>query len=196
MNPVSLRLLNQQLIAPQYANPEQVVSHFGAMQAQEYRLMRWAVAMRTKNPTCDSFQKAFNEGRIIRLHLMRGTWQLIAGEDYHWMMDLFTPKATSVIKGWMSANKIFIPDTELYSIRDILVQTAEKGSVTREDFKRDLEAKHIAMDDHRVSYHIRYAELDGVLCSGDLLPMKATYTFTENKIRTHQKLIETKHCID
>ena len=42
MNPTAIRLLNQQLIAPQYSNPAEVVSFMGAMQAQEYRMMRWA----------------------------------------------------------------------------------------------------------------------------------------------------------
>lgn len=45
-----------------------------------------------------------------------------------------------------------------------------------------LSAKGITMDDHRLSYHIRYAELDGVICSGDLLPMKTTYALSERKI--------------
>ena len=35
MNPIAIRLLNQQLIAPQYSNPAEVVSFMGAMQAQE-----------------------------------------------------------------------------------------------------------------------------------------------------------------
>ena len=48
MNPISIRLLNQQLIAPQFSKPEEVVSHFGAMQAHEYRMMRWAVEMHTR----------------------------------------------------------------------------------------------------------------------------------------------------
>lgn len=50
MNPVSARLLNQQLICPQFSTPYDVVSWMGAIQAQEYRMMRWAVGMRTKKP--------------------------------------------------------------------------------------------------------------------------------------------------
>ena len=42
MNPIAIRLLNQQLVAPQFKTPEEVVSYMGAMQAQEYRMMRWA----------------------------------------------------------------------------------------------------------------------------------------------------------
>ncbi len=51
MNPIAIRLLNQQLIAPQFSTPTEVVSYMGAMQAQEYRMMRWAVAMRTRRPS-------------------------------------------------------------------------------------------------------------------------------------------------
>ena len=55
MNPVAVRLLNQQLIAPQFKDPAEVVSHMGAIQAQEYRMMRWAVAMRTSKPSHKAF---------------------------------------------------------------------------------------------------------------------------------------------
>ena len=96
MNPVALRLLNQQLIAPLFKTPTEVVSYMGAMQAQEYRMMRWAVAMRTKKPSATAFKRAFDSGQIIRLHLMRGTWQLVAIEDYWPFLHLCGPKAISV----------------------------------------------------------------------------------------------------
>ncbi|MCQ2282176.1 MAG: winged helix DNA-binding domain-containing protein [Bacteroidales bacterium] len=187
MNPISIRLLNQQLVAPRYSKPEEVVAHFGAMQAQEYRLMRWAVAMRTAKPSEKAFVQAFNQGKIVRLHLLRGTWQLVSAQDYWWMLDLCASKARKVISGWMSANKITIPDTELYAIREILVEAADKkDSVTKEDFEEALASKGIAMDSHRLSYHIRFAELEGILCSGSLLPMKATYALSSKKIATQE----------
>ena len=188
MNPVAIRLLNQQLVAPQFSDPAEVVSHLGAMQAQEYRLMRWAVAMRTKKPSAKAFKKAFDDGRIIRLHLMRGTWQLVAAEDYWSLLELCAAKAISVTKGWMSSNKISLPDDELMRIREILAQTAsDKGSIIKEDFIQALAEKDIHMDDHRLSYHIRMAELSGMLCSGNLLPLKASYALTTNKVKPKEK---------
>ena len=71
----------------------------GAMQAQEYRMMRWAVEMRTKKPSHKAFKEAYDSGQIIRLHLMRGTWQLVSAEDYWWMIDLCAPKAIAITKG-------------------------------------------------------------------------------------------------
>ena len=183
MNPVAIRLLNQQLISPQLSDPAEVVSHLGAMQAQEYRMMRWAVEMRTQKPSHKAFKKAFDSGRIVRLHLMRGTWQLVSAEDYWMMIGLCAPKAIAVTKGWMSSNKISIPDEELMRVRDILTQTADQlGSVTKEDFVDALSKENMNMDDHRLSYHIRMAEISGILCSGELLPRKATYALTAKKV--------------
>ena len=189
MNPIAIRLLSQQLVAPQYSDPAEVVSYMGAMQAQEYRMMRWAVAMRTRRPSHKAFKKAFDSGQIIRLHLMRGTWQLLSAEDYWMMIGLCAPKAIAVTKGWMSSNKISIPDDELYRVRDILAQTAaDLGSATKEDFVGTLVAKGLRMDDHRLSYHIRMAEFAGTLCSGNLLPMKATYSLTAEKVKETAKM--------
>ena len=187
-NPATIRLLNQQLAAPQFSDPAELVGYMGAMQAQEYRMMRWAVAMRTQKPSAKAFKQAFDNGRIIRLHLMRGTWQLVAAEDYWMMIDLCANKAIAVTKGWMSSNKISIPDEELTKVRDILAQTAaDLGSATKEDFVSALAEKDIRMDDHRLSYHIRMAEMSGTLCSGNMLPMKATYALTANKVKTKEK---------
>ena len=187
-NPATIRLLNQQLVASQFSDPAELVGYMGAMQAQEYRMMRWAVAMRTRKPSAKAFKQAFDNGRIIRLHLMRGTWQLVAAEDYWMMIDLCANKAIAVTKGWMSSNKISIPDEELTNVRDILAQTAaDLGSATKEDFVSALAEKDIRMDDHRLSYHIRMAEMSGTLCSGNLLPMKATYALTANKVKLKEK---------
>ncbi len=189
MNPITIRLLNQQLICPQFSTSTEVVRYMGAMQAQEYRMMRWAVAMRTRKPSLKAFKKAFDEGQIIRLHLMRGTWQLVSAEDYWSMIHLFAPKAIAVTKGWMSSNKITIPDEELMRVRVILVRTAaDKRSVTKEDFVQALAKKNLQMDDHRLSYHIRMAEMAGILCSGDLQPMKATYALAADKVKSSVKM--------
>ena len=185
MNPIAIRLLNQQLICPQFNNPEDVVSYMCAMQAQEYRMMRWAVEMRTRKPSAKAFKEAFDSGRIIRLHLMRGTWQLISADNYWPLLELCAPKSIAVTKGWMSSNKISIPDDELMRVRDILAQTAtDKKSVTKEDFIDALGKKDIRMDEHRLSYHIRMAEMSGIICSGDLLPMKATYALTADNVKS------------
>ena len=189
MNPISQRLLSQQLICPQFSTPGEVVSWMGAVQAQDHKGMRWAVAMRTKKPSLKAFQKAFNAGEIVRFHLMRGTWQLVAAEDYWPFIELCAPKAIAVTKGWMTSNRIHIPNDELYRIREILCRiVADKRSATKEDIVQGLAERDIRMDDHRLSYHLRMAEFAGVLCSGDLLPMKASYALSADKLRASAQI--------
>ena len=184
MNPVAIRLLSQQLVSPQFGDPADVVRHMGAVQAQEYRMMRWAVAMRTRKPSALAFKRAYDSGQIVRLHLMRGTWQLVAAEDYWPLLQLCAPKAIAAIHGWMRSNGISIPEAEVQTVRDILAQTAADGggTVTKEDFGQALVARGITIDDHRLSYHLRMAELSGTLCSGELLPMRATYALAVGKV--------------
>ena len=166
-----------------FSDPAQVVDYMGAVQAQEYRMMRWAVAMRTSKPSASAFRRAYDSGHIIRLHLIRGTWQLVSSADYWPMLGLCAPRAIADTKGWMSSNRITIPDDEVMRVRDILAQTvADRGSATKEDFVAALALKGIQMDAHRLSYHIRMSEMSGTLCSGELQPMKATYALATDKV--------------
>lgn len=187
MNPTTLRLLSQHLVSPQFASPSEVVAHFGAMQAQDYRMVQWAVAMRTKNPKSSDYAKAFNNGEIIRMHLLRGTWQLVSSKDYRWMLNLCAPKSRMIINGWMKSNGISISEEEYQEIREIITETADH-SVTKFDFAASIENKGIVIDDHRLSYHIRMAELDGLICSGNIHSSKSTYILTSLKIPETQSI--------
>lgn len=183
MNPVSARLLNQQLICPQFSTPHEVVSWMGAMQAQEYRMMRWAVEMRTKRPSAKTFEKAYNEGQIVRVHLFRTTWQLVAGEDLQWMLDLCRDNALRGMAGWMHSNGVDIPEAEQAQIQQIFHDHLSKSRIAQKaDFEAALRDKGITMDEHRLSYHIRLAEYSGLLCSGDLFPMKHSYALAADKL--------------
>ena len=183
MNPVSARLLGQQLAAPQFTEPAEVVSWFGAMQAQDYRAMRWAVAMRTRKPSFKAFEKAFNDGRIIRTHLQRTTWQLVSREDYFWMLDICRSKALAGLRGWMHSNGIDIPNDEKARIQALMAEfMAGKRCVLKEDIDNALKERGVFMDEHRLSYHLRLAEYDGLVCSGDLHPTKRTLALVSEKI--------------
>ena len=183
MNPVSARLLGQQLAAPQFTEPAEVVSWFGAMQAQDYRAMRWAVAMRTRKPSFKAFEKAYNDGRIIRTHLQRTTWQLVSREDYFWMLDICRSKALAGLRGWMHSNGIDIPNDEKARIQALMAEfMAGKRCVLKEDIDNALKERGVFMDEHRLSYHLRLAEYDGLVCSGDLHPTKRTLALVSEKI--------------
>ena len=183
MNPISARLLSQQLISPQFVSPHDAVEWMGAMQAQDYRMIRWAVGMRTLRPSASAFEKDFNEGRIVRTHLFRTTWQLVAGEDLGWMLELCRDSALRGLRGWMKTNGVFIPEAEQAAVQQVFTDVLSKNrSVLKSDFATALAERGMAMPDQRLSYHIRLAEYSGMLCSGDLHPLKKSYALTAEKL--------------
>ena len=183
MNPVSARLLNQQLICPQFSSPHDVVEWMGAVQAQEYRMMRWAVGMRMKKPSGKAFEKDYNEGKIVRGHLFRTTWQLVSGEDWRWMLEFCRTNALRGMAGWMKSNGISIPEAEQEIIQQIFSDYLRRNRIAQKaDFTEAVKDKGITMDEHRLSYHIRLAEYSGLLCSGDLFPMKHSYALVDMKL--------------
>ena len=182
MNPVSARLLSQQLASPQFKDPAEVVSWFGAMQAQDPRSMRWAVAMRTKRPSYKAFEMAFNEGKIVRAHLLRCTWQLVLAEDYHWIRQLIYDKGLSVMNGWTSSMGFKFTDKE----KDITLSTiervvGERGVTTEDEITEALLQAGIPREHLIYSHHLRMAELEGLVCSGPLGP-KSTYMLARERI--------------
>ena len=54
MNIPNIRLLNQQLSNPLFREPKELVSWMGAMQAQNYSMVKWAVGMRLKSASLSS----------------------------------------------------------------------------------------------------------------------------------------------
>jgi hypothetical protein len=88
----SIRLHNQHLSAPRYTNPGDVVRWFGAMQAQDFAAAKWALALRCINQTDASIEQAFNEGKILRTHIMRPTWHFVHPEDIRWILALTSPQ--------------------------------------------------------------------------------------------------------
>lgn len=189
MNPIAIRLLSGQLASPQFSQPGDIVEHFGAMQAQDYRMMRWAVVMRMRHPSAKAFSKAFAEGEIVRLHLLRGTWQIVSRRDYPWMLRLFSDKAERTVRGWMRQNGVSIGGKELHDVRDIMERECSKrGSATKENFATALAHRGVSMDGHRLGYHIRLAEISGTLCSGRLTPMRATYALSSGRVETKTEM--------
>ena len=68
-----LRLQSQHLAEPQFTEPKQIVKWMGAVQAQDYGGAKWALGQRLKDCNDDLVEKAFNNGDIIRTHVMRPT---------------------------------------------------------------------------------------------------------------------------
>ncbi|WP_419647898.1 DNA glycosylase AlkZ-like family protein, partial [Victivallis vadensis] len=81
MNIPLLRVLNQQLLRPQFRNPAELVSWMGAVQAQDFHWMKWALGVRLRPTGIGKIDNALKQGEILRLHIMRPTWHFVAAKD-------------------------------------------------------------------------------------------------------------------
>jgi len=82
----STRLANQQIAGSAFTKVNELISHMGAIQAQDYAMAKWAIGKRLPHATDDSVEAAIAKGEILRIHLLRPTWHLVAADDIHWLL--------------------------------------------------------------------------------------------------------------
>ncbi len=133
MNIPNIRLISQQLTDPQFSNVHELVSWMGMLQAQDYKMMRWATGIRIKHPSMKEFRKAYSSGAVIRTHLFRCTWQLVAAEDVRWMLNLCSDKNKRAINGYTAYRGRIISEKE-YGHANELIHRALSG---QESMKKD-----------------------------------------------------------
>ncbi|HIW44540.1 MAG TPA: winged helix DNA-binding domain-containing protein [Candidatus Prevotella stercoripullorum] len=183
MNIPNIRLLNQQLVAPEFTDVHDLVAYMGMLQAQEYRMMRWAVGIRMKRPSMAAFRSAYNSGRIVRTHLFRCTWQLVAAEDLRWMLKLCADRNKAVINGYTAYQGRTIEEWE-YDRANSLIRQALAGRRSTAKTKLVERLAELGLSDtaHAMSIFLRRAELDGIICSGELNGKENTYALIDERI--------------
>src|SRR6266478_9224052 len=86
------RLRAQRLTGKPVASPVDVVRWLGAVQSQDYAGAKWALARRSRAATDAALDRLFDDGAILRTHVLRPTWHFVLPEDVRWMLDLTGPK--------------------------------------------------------------------------------------------------------
>lgn len=128
------RLHNQAIAKPGFTKPEHVVKHLIAMQAQEYAQAKWAIGLRCTGIHDTDVEKAFNDGKIIRTHMMRPTWHFVCPEDLRWMQELTAHRvhaASASMYGKTELNAKI-----LKRAMDTIAQALQGGNfLTREELK-------------------------------------------------------------
>jgi len=88
---LGLRLSSLLLRAP-CSSVEEIVSWFGAMQAQDVNSVLWSLGARLPGWTIDDVNAALEKRGVLRTWPMRGTLHFVAAADVRWMLELLTPR--------------------------------------------------------------------------------------------------------
>ena len=176
-----LRLINQRISMPSFAKPGEVVDWLGAVQAQDYSGAKWALGLRMRSATDTDIDKAFNDGSILRTHLLRPTWHFVRPADIRWMLALTAPRVHAA-NAYMY-RKLDLDDTTFKRSNATLGKALEGGKqLTRDELRITLQDTGIATDDGlRMSYLMMYAELEGIICSGPRRGKQFTYALLEER---------------
>ena len=52
-----------------------IVARMGCLQSQDFHMAKWALGVRDAQLTEASIDADFNEGKVLRTHVLRPTWQ-------------------------------------------------------------------------------------------------------------------------
>src|SRR5689334_10831480 len=92
------RLISQQIAGTKFKTVKDIVGWMGAMQAQDYSMVKWAMGVRLNGSTEKIIEKAIEKGEIIRTHLLRPTWHFVSADDIYWMLELTGPRISAILK--------------------------------------------------------------------------------------------------
>ena len=178
---VKRRLMNQQIADTKFTNAQEIVAWMVAMQAQEYAMAKWAIGLRLPWLKDADVEKAFNDGAILRTHLMRPTWHFVTPSDIRWMLALTAPRVNAANAYYY---RKFELDTEIFNrSKDTIIKALQGGkNLTRTILKSALEQEGIIADGLRLSYIMMKAELDGIICSGPRQGKQFTYALLDERV--------------
>ncbi len=178
---IKLRLFNQQLAGTRFTQPQELVSWMGAIQSQDYGMAKWAIGLRLPGSGDAIVEKAFNEGKILRTHVLRPTWHFVTPKDIRWMLDLTAPRILSSLvhnDRHLSLDKKILKKTN-----DALAKALEgRKQLTRDEVRSVLQRAKIDTSGLRFMHLLEHAELDRVICSGPKKERQFTYALFDERV--------------
>ncbi|MEP7284753.1 MAG: winged helix DNA-binding domain-containing protein [Chloroflexota bacterium] len=180
------RLFQQRLSQNPLATPNEIVQALGAVQAQDYPGAKWALALRmdsaenSANTPDDVIERAFNEGSILRTHVMRPTWHFVAPADIRWILELTAPRVNAINAYLYRQQEL---DDALFARSNAIIASALQGGqqLTRAELGSALAQAGIVAEGLRLIYIVMRAELDAIVCSGPRHGKQFTYMLLDER---------------
>jgi hypothetical protein len=182
-----LRIHNQQIDGSNYKTAKELVGWMGAVQAQDFAMAKWAIGLRLVNSTDQQIEHSYNQGDILRIHLMRPTWHFVSSDDIYWMLELTASKIKSIMK--TNDRRFELSDSTYFKTNQIIErQFIKEKHISRINIAKALENEKINLDENRLSHILMRAELDGIICSGPIIDKKLTYCLLEERVPNKKNL--------
>jgi winged helix DNA-binding protein len=177
------RLARHRLTRPGPADAADLVAWFGAVQAQDYGAAKWALALRMRGAIADAdLDRAFDEGRILRTHVMRPTWHFVSARDIRWLLDLTAPRVHQALA--FGRKYYGLTDAVHRRASRVIERSLDREEcLTRQELAARLARAGVAASGTPLAFLTMYAELEGIICSGPRRGKQSTYMLLARRAR-------------
>jgi hypothetical protein len=137
--------------------------------------------------------RLFDEGEILRTHILRPTWHFVLPEDIRWMLALSGPRVRRSLAGPLRA--VGIDDAEIGRATEVLYRVLAGGRfLTRPEIGEALRASGISTEGLRLTHLVMAAELDGVIVSGPRRGKQFTYALLDERA-PHSRVLDRPEAV-
>jgi hypothetical protein len=160
---LSVRLASHWLDTFRFSTPEEVVGHFGCVQAQDIWQSMWIIGSRIPWSTEAMIRDACTKWTIVRSWPMRGTLHYMNPKNIRWMLELCASKTLS----GFGRRREYLGITDVHAERalEIMDMSLRWGkSLTRREFGEILKSNDIPMQTQWVYHLACYAATHGLIC--------------------------------
>jgi hypothetical protein len=170
-------------------SPAEIVTWFGAMQAQDLASALWSLGLRLPGSTESDMLTELEQGQILRTWPMRGTIHLVPSQDAHWMLDLMGGRMMATSHRRRESLGLTQVDTDRATAA---LADALSGSrrLTRSQALSTINDAGVTTEGQRGYHLLWYAALTGVTCIGPQLDGEQTFVLLDEWVANPRRLDE------
>lgn len=163
-----------------FPSPAAVVEGLLAVQAENHAQASWAVAARTPGITEAELARGFDDGEILRTHVLRPTWHYVRPDDIRWLVDVTAPR---VRRTFVQLQRVLdLDDADLERSAEMIAGALSGGvQLTRDAVGERLRDGGLRAEGQRLGVMMANAELSGLVCSGAMRGGDHTYALLEER---------------
>jgi hypothetical protein len=180
MSLLEQRLLTQHIAGPPLKSPEAVVKLLVGVQAQDHLGAKWSLGQRVKDATESSIDRAFEQGKFLRTHVLRPTWHYVLPADIRWLLLLTGPRVQAKL-GYMN-RRVELDGRTMARGAAVITRALEGGRYhTRDELAEVLRRAKIVATQVRLAHLLMYCELEGLICSGPMRGKRHSYALVAER---------------
>jgi len=175
------RMRNSRLTGPRFTRPDAVAAWHGAMQGQDYGQAKWSIGQRAEGLVDADVDQALAAGSIVRTHVLRPTWHLVARQDLRWLLALTGPRVQG--RNTRRHRELGLDARVLARSERVIASALEGGGrMTRDEIGAILAGAGIDPSGQRLPYVLMHCELEAVICSGGLRGKQHTFALLDKRV--------------